>query len=517
MSTPAEQVPQAQTTQQPKRWPLVASLQTRDASMPVKWGARLVNAFGEADPEDKSYWAYKRPGMSPNPFASATGTGILPAMGSYCYSSSPLNPCLLFVTAGVLYQTSVLGFPFPHLGTIALGAVDTTAPYFFETINSSPQTVVLGNGNAAYICTPSTNSFVKITDANFPASFVPGWVYLDGFLYIMDTLGKIWGTAGQNNAAVWSGTNLILASSNADAGVALLKQLSYVIALKQWTSQVFYDAGNATGSPLGVVPDSQLPLGCFTGSSGQVIDNTLLWVTTNQTISPQVVQMDNLTPHIVSTPSVERILSHASFTASTLNPLTPGGVLSWVLKLGGHRYYGLTIETLNITLVYDIDQKLWYIWTDVNGNFWPIQSMTFFPPYILSGSAFSPGFHLAQHLTNGNVYPLDSADTYPTDYGNIVPVDIYTANIDFGSIRRKMLRTLYFDGDKTAGSMIKVRFSDNDYQTWSNFRDVDLSLKKPRLGPCGTFDHRRAYHIRHQKATAFRLRDMDMQMDIGTL
>ncbi len=518
MSTPAEQVPQAQTTQAPKRWPLVASLQTRSAQVPIQWGARMVNAFGEGDPEDKSYWAYKRPGMGLTPFANtgAARTGL----GSYAYTSQPTSPEVLSVFGTTLYSTKIVSpGGISQFVTAAIGTVNGNAPYFFETINSSPQTVVLGNGLAAYIYQPSGSTLTTITDANFPNTqgFVPGWVYLDGFLYIMDVNGKIWGTAGQNNAVVWSGTNVILASSNADAGVALFKQLTYVIALKQWTSQVFYDAGNATGSPLGVVPDAQLPLGCFIGSSTQVIDNTLLWVTTNQTIAPQVVQMDNLTPHIISTPSVERILSHISFTASAVNPLVNAGIITWVLKLGGHRYYGLTIIILNITLVYDIDQKLWYLWTDVNGNYWPISSMTFFPPYQLGNQAFNPGIHIAQHFANGNLYPLDSADTFPTDYGNIIPVDIYTSNIDFGIIRRKMLRTLYFDGDKTAGSMIKVRFSDNDYQSWSNFRDVDLSLKKPRLGPCGTFDHRRAYHIRHQRATSFRLRDMDMQMDIGTL
>jgi hypothetical protein len=517
MNSPEEQVPQAETTRAPKRWPLVSNLQTRDSTLPIQWGGRLVNAFAEADMGDKSYWVYKRPGMGTIAFTSAASAGA--GLGSYTYNTNPYNPILLFVCGTTLYQTYQLGFPFPHFVTTPVGTVDSTSEYFFETINSSPQTVVLGNGVAAYVYNTSSQTITKITDANFPAYFVPGWVYLDGFLYIMDIVGKIWGTAGQNNALVWSGTNVILASSNADSGVALLKQLSYVVALKQFTSQVFYDAGNATGSPLGVVPDSQLPLGCFTGSSAQVIDNTLLWITTNQTVAPQVVQMDNLTPRVISTPSVERILSHATFTGQTLNPMLPGGVFSWTLKLGGHRYYGITLTavSLNLTLVYDIDQKLWYIWTDVNGNYWPISSITFFPPYLLPNASYTAGVHLAQHVSNGSLYLLDSADIYPTDYGNIVPVDIYTANIDFGVIRRKMLRTLYFDGDKTSGSDIKVRFSDNDYQTWSNFRDVDLSLKKPRLGPCGTFDHRRAYHIRHQRATSFRLRDMDMQMDIGTL
>lgn len=516
MSVPEEQVPQAQTTRAPKRWPIGSNLQTRDAALPIKWGARLINAFAEVDQTDNSYWVYKRPGMNPTPFASAAGPST--GLGAYAYTASPTAPILLFVSGSTLYSTAVVGIPVPHFVTSVVGTVNGNAPYFFETINSSPQTVVLGNGLAAYIYNTSGGSLTQITDVNFPTSFVPGWVYLDGFLYIMDTAGKIWGTAGQNNAAVWSGTNVILASSNADAGVCLLKQLSYVVALKQWTSQVFYDAGNPVGSPLSVLPDTQLPFGCFIGSSAQVIDNTLLWVTTNQTVAPQVVQMDNLAPRIISTPSVDRILSHATFTALSVNVLVNAGIITWVLKLGGHRFFGLTIQILNITLVYDIDQRLWYLWADVNGNYWPLASITFYPPYQLTNSqGFQPGLHLAQHFSNGNIYSLDSADTYPTDFGNIFPVDIYTRNLDFEVVRRKYLRTLYFIGDKTPGSMIKVRYSDDDYQTWSQFREVNLSVKKPRLGPNGMFEYRRAYHIRHQRATNFRLRDLDMQMDIGTL
>jgi hypothetical protein len=520
MSTPEEQVqppPQAQTTRAPKRWPLVNSLQARAAitpsqtAPPLTKDARLVNAFAEYDAEDQAYWVYKRPGLGPTPFASGTASA---GLGSYCFNDL-FTPGVLSVWGGSLYYTSIVSVPVPHFSTILIGAVDGTAPYFFETINSNPRTVVLGNGVKGYVFTPSTVALAQITDVNFPTAFVPGWVYLDGFLYIMDTAGKIWGTAGQNNAVTWSGTNVISASSNSDAGVGLVKQLTYVIAIKQWTAQVFYDAGNPTGSPLGPVPDSQLPYGGFIGSSVQIIDNTVLWITSNQTVSPQVVQMDNLTPKIVSSPAVERLLDNATFTGASVNPSVNGGVITWVLKHGGHRFYGISLLALNLTLVYDIDQKLWYQWTDVNGNFWPMSSMTYFPPSALSGSNFQPGIHLAQHYSNGNLYQLDGDYEFPTDYGNVFPVDIYTPNLDFGVARRKMLKTLYFYGDRL--SKIKVRFSDDDFTTWSNFREVDLSRKKPRLTNCGTFEERRAYHIRHQAATTFRLRDMDMQMDIGTL
>lgn len=526
MSTPEEQVgqiPQAQTVRAPKRWPLVNRLQARSAvqlasltDAPLQKDARLVNAFAEFDAEDQAYWVFKRPGLGSTPFVTAGGAAT--GLGTYCFSD-PVSPGVLSVFGTSLYYTTIVSVPVPHFVTTLIGTVDGTAAYFFETINSSPKTVVLGNGNKAYIFTPSTLALATITDVNFPLAFVPGWVYLDGFLYIMDTAGKIWGTAGQNNAVVWSGTNVINASSNADAGVGLAKQLSYVVALKQWTSQIFYDAGNATGSPLSPVPDAQLAYGGFVGSSIQVIDNTVLWMTSNQTVSPQVVQMDNLAPKIVSSPAVDRLLDNATFRGvASSNPQVNPGIISWVLKHGGHKFYCLTITVLNLTIVYDLDQKLWYQWTDVNGNYWPMAGLTYFPPYQLSGLVgFQPGLHLAQHYANGNVYPLDGDYEFPTDFGNIFPVDIYTPNMDFGVSRRKHLRTLYFYGDKVPGSKIKVRFSDDDYQTWSNFREISLSLKKPRIGPCGTFVERRAYHIRHQCATQFRLRDMDMQMDIGVL
>jgi hypothetical protein len=448
MSVPEEEVdvPQSQNVALPKRWPIVSDLQIRSSDIPIAWGGRMANAYAEYDKADKAWWVYKRGGLSPIPFSTSSGPST--GLGCYCYGSAASGSQSISVFGTTVYATS-LNLALNGFTTVSIGTVDGTAPYFFETINSSPQTVVLGNGIKAYIFTPFANTLVQITDANFPTNFLPGWVYLDGFLYIMDALGKIWGTAGQNNAAVWSGTNVISASANADLGTGLVKQLNYVIAIKQWTSQVFYDAGNAVGSPLSVVPDAQLPFGGFAGSSIQAIDNTILYLTSNQTISPQIVQMDNLSPHIVSTPSVEKLLDKASFTSfNAVNSLVNPGIIAWIWKHDGHRFYGLTIVVLSLTLVYDIDQKLWYLWTDQNGNYWPISSISYFPPRInvALGNPMTPGLHLAQHYSNGAVYILDSANIYPTDIGNIVPVDIYTRNFDAETVRRKHLNTLYLDG-----------------------------------------------------------------------
>jgi hypothetical protein len=501
----------------PKRWPLISKLQTRNADVPLTQDARLINCYAEFDPEDEEFWIYKRLGLGAAP---VFGPGGASGWGMYTYyqqvpnwSSGNLQVLGLFGN-GELYSYNPVTQTTATIGSIAVTSYQPMA--FFETVNSSPQTVVIGTANAGYVYTPSTKVLTQITDAGFPSSVVPGWGYLDGTLYVMSTSGAIYNSQ-VNQPSVWSPQSIIQASSNADAGVALAKQLNYIVAFKQWTTQVFYDAGNTTGSPLAPVPDSQLPYGCFAAGSIAQIDNTLLWMTSNQTISPQIVRMDFLSPQIVSTPAVERILDNAA-----LNGSYPGsGIWSMVLKHGGHRFYFLTIVALNITLVYDLDQpppSNWYIWTDPTGaNFWPITSIGYIPP-LQSGTS---GVHLAQH-TDGYVFPLDGDYEYPSDGGAVFPVDIYTPNFDGGTDRRKVLKMLFPNADQygTPGqlSTLQVRFNDDDYAPtmWSNFRSCDLSLRKPRIADMGTFYKRRALHLRYAAPTSFRIKSLDLQLLWGS-
>jgi len=103
-----------------------------------------------------------------------------------------------------------------------------------------------------------------------------------------------------------------------------------------------------------------------------------------------------------------------------------------------------------------------------------------------------------------------------TDAGDPIRLDIYTPNYDAGTIRDKTLPALYFDCSQVPNSVLQIRHSDDDYQTWSQFRTLDLSQKKPRLINEGTFK-RRAYNLRHESPTAFRIKSADYQMDVGSL
>lgn len=461
---------QSDTVGIPKRLPLVAMLANRDTS-PDK-DSRMVNCYGEKTPEG-GYRVYKRPGLLEIASLSETGTG----RGMYNWR-------------GDVY--TVFGAAVFKNGT-SLGAVTDSGIYHFnECLGGTPR-LFFGNGTTAY--TYDGTTLAAVSDGDFPSSFVPGSAYLDATTYVMTPAAVIQGS-DLDDPTAWEPLNFLTAQIEPDQGVAISKQLVYVVAFKQWTTEIFYDAENATGSPLGRVQGAKVSYGCANGESVQRIDDTLVWLSTTRELQPQVVLMTNLKAEVISTPPVERLLSGVVFTT----------VYSWSLKIDGHAFYVLTSVQANITLVYDIREQLWWRWTDADGNYVP----------IVAASFNSSNQHLLQHVSNGKVYIASSE--YFNDDGSVITVDLYTPNWDGGVDRRKMATIMRFLGDKETGSILQVRHNDKDYDpaAWTRFRPVDMGLERPILTDLGTFN-RRAHHIRHQSNTRMRLEAVDVQLDIGTL
>jgi len=290
--------------------------------------------------------------------------------------------------------------------------------------------------------------------------------------------------------------NYIAAINEGDLAVFLAKQLSYVIAIKQWSIQIFYDAGNTTGSSLSPLAGAVYNFGCLHADTIAELDGVWFFATQSKQGTSKIVRIENLQVKFVSTPAVERILD-----------LDVGDQwASMAFQHAGHTWYIITNMTDNVTMVYDVGEDLWYNWTDFQANYFP----------VIDRCLSFAGMEWHQMLATGQVYQLDGDYIYPTDYGNVVPVDIYTPNFDDGIDRIKFLSQMRFNADQTNGSKLYLRSSEDDYQTWTNMRMVDLSQKRPILNDEGSF-YRRAYHFRHFAPTPFRLSSVDLQMDIGVL
>ena len=460
----------------PPRLPLVVVTSNRNES--VTKDARLVNCYIEVTREGELD-IYKRPGLeeADEVIAGKMGRGV------YFWEGSVYS-----IFEGTIYKDgSVLG----------TGLDDTNGAYRFDAILGATPKLVFGNGKKAYATDGSTvsNDFHSI-DSDYPEETVKGFAYLNGPIYVMQQEAVIWGSAvnSVDQPGDWDPLNFIRAQIEPDHGVFMTKQLVYVVALKQWSTEYFFDAGNPTRSPLGSVQGMKVHYGCAHADSVQKIDDVLIFLSTNQTASLQVSMLNQGAFQVVSTPAIDRLM----------NDIDTSVIYSWQLKIGGHSFYVITFKNSNLTLAYDITQELWFQWTDSDGNYFPIVASTY----------DAAGRHVLQHESNGKLYYIDSKNYKDVD--KPIVVDIITPIFDGDTYRRKQLNVMKFVADQVKGSVLKVRRSDDDYQTWSQWRDVDLSKPSPMLINCGTF-RKRAYHFRHAQDLPFRIRAVEVQYDVGSL
>ncbi len=185
----------------------------------------------------------------------------------------------------------------PAPGTIIMTpfvpVVSSCEPFSFTLIPASgsiPVKVFLKTSLYAWVYDGTT--MTQVTDSDYPALTVPGVVYLDGTIYVMNSQGIIFGS-DLNDPTSWNALNFITANSEADAAIVLARQLNYVVAFKATSTEFFYDAGNAVGSPLGKVLNALLEIGCGSAGSLAFADNTTYFIANSRQKGRSIMKMED--------------------------------------------------------------------------------------------------------------------------------------------------------------------------------------------------------------------------------
>jgi hypothetical protein len=482
-------------------------------------------------------------------------------------------------------QITDVNFPGYHTYSVTLTSVGTTAT---GTTSVSPHGLkvndsitIAGASPAAYngtytVITVGTNTFTyTFAGGTSPATgtitgvggriTVPGIVYLDQSFYVMDTNATIYGS-NLNDATTWNALNFITAQIEPGNGRALAKSQNYVIAFKEWSTEFFYDAANAVGSPLSTVGNGFNLVGCANGDSVASLDGILFWVSQTRQKGRGVHMMKGLQEQQISTPDVERVL----------NLSTLATIYSFGVKIAGHAFYILTLVDQNITLVYDMVSKVWTQWSSLTlGTPVSVTSINLIgttatvvtgaahnlldgDPVLIAGanqaayngiqvityvSATSYTFEttagtttpatgtitstpytetyfkytkyvnalnkdLVQHETNGTLCEL--TETAYSDVGIPVNVLIRTGKIDGGTVNLKRYASLEIIGNKVSGTAY-VRHSGDDYQTFTKYRAVNLLQTRSVIRRLGS-DRRRSYDIKYLGATSLQLAAIDVEV-----
>jgi hypothetical protein len=339
----------------------------------------------------------------------------------------------------------------------------------------------------------SANGTATLTfTTSYPGTTVSGAVFVDGY-YVVGTPEGLLYNSNIQDPTTWQAINYIGVVSDADKLVAIGRTINYIVAMGSETTEFFYDAGTSPGSPFLPYQNSVLQFGAAGEDTLVQMDNTLVWVSTNRQKGFQVMALAGQTPQIISNQYIERIINNAD----------PDQMYSFSVKTAGHSFYVLSLKDIGYTLVYDMAQKGWTYWTSTENNVEGYFKLIYYTKF--------QNYNILQHETNGKSYIL--SQNYYNDYGNPIQVLCRTPLVDFGNNDRKFFAGAQVVGDKV-DSYALLRYTNDDYQNYSNWVNINLSTQKAQANRLGQ-GRRRSFDLLHADNVPLRLQYLEIDFEQG--
>ena len=348
------------------------------------------------------------------------------------------------------------------------------------------------------VLTPSLNSF--------PAGpYVSGAVFLDNYIFIGTTDNRIY-NSNLGDPTTWEALSYLSFEQTADTLVGIVKHLNYLVAFGNNSTQFFYDVGNSVGSPLGLAASYTSEIGCASGDSIVATSNTVLWIGKTKTYGKCVYAMDGVSATKVSTSNIDRHIE-----ADDLSYVT-----AYCYKVSGHTLYILTLHNTQKTLVYDLDEKQWYTWTQyaMASNTQPNPG-TYYESYF-RGTYYAEINNVPYVLDDDNAKLYYFSTNIYQDDGQSIYCRSVTDIKDNGSTKRKFYGRCEIVGDKVQGGVMQISHTGNDYASYSTPRSVNLNAPRSQVYLSGA-DRRRAWQFLCTSNVPLRLDAAEIDFRIGEM
>lgn len=441
-------------------------LTTRDGTLNAD--SQMVNFFFEQDTDGK-WQATLRPGSTVAMSTSKWGTSAASAQGLFSYGNHVFsitqqggNDVVASVTDSYALQTLTAATS-PLARYTCLSSIYTTAGNWL-TVLQEPLNL--------YVQSAAT-TIVKNTASGYPGVTVKGLGYLDGSWYVMTPYGAIMGS-DIDNPLSWNALNLIYTDRGIGAGVSIIRHLNYIVAFCDNGIQFFYDAGNPyPASALSALPNGTYNMGCVAAVSIAQVEQVTVFLGKTQQKGRSIYVLSGLSVQKISDAYIDKIIDLSNLSV----------IYAWGIRIQGHSHYLISFGDLGITLDYDFTTGKWSVWAGTNGTGIYNGGYYLNPPLT---SGLLPIGDYVQGANDGYVYLLDG--TLATDAGAAITGTIQTEPIGNGQARERCgIMQLVAD---TVNANVAVSYSDNDYQTWSNPANINLSFQKKQLVSLGSFRQR---------------------------
>lgn len=328
-----------------------------------------------------------------------------------------------------------------------------------------------------------------------PFPHIPVPIFIDG--YIALAKGSDVYTCDVDNPTKWTASNFLSAEMFPDPIVALSRQNNQVVVLGHNSIEFFYDAANAAGSPLSRNDSTTVQMGCAAPYAVIGNEKYIFYIAQSDSGGRAAWLLDGFQPKKVSDEYIERILD-AEVDMSDCR--------GFGVRTKGHLFYVLNLKTSGRTLVYDSDEKLWHEWSSNSAG----NHAVFQCDYMADNSTGAA--HLL-HSSNGTLYKLD-VNCY-TDGTDQINVELITNRYDMDTYHRKFMHSCKIVGDRySTANSINLQWTNDDYQNWSNVKQISLTDDFPAFQRLGVF-RRRAFKITHNSDNPLRLESLEVEYTEG--
>lgn len=442
---------------------------------------RFINVYPELiqSPmtEGKKYYLKKRPGLQPLvTFPAGTAQGIIRWNGHY-YTA--IN--------GQLYKDN----------SLILVLSQTTQPVGFAAFRSDSQnSLFVCDGTKGWVIDIS-GTIALIVDANFPSPHLPYPIFLDGYIFLAQTSSQIIRNSTLQDPMTWPTDGFIDAEMYPDNLVALTKNQNYLVAMGTESCEFFYDNANATGSPLQRNAPAVAQIGLAAAGSVQQTEKEFIFVGNTEVGGQTVWSVDGFQPTQIASEPVREALDQEGDAI--------GSVTAMVIQCAGHKWYVMNLYRNFRTFVYDFEEKMWHEWMGGDGS---VQFL-FDYKYSTQNDQGNP----VVLGDNSGIVSTMSADVWQ-DNGAVIYCAVITSKIDFDTNQRKTFFQMRMVGDSPNGntdSPITVSWSDDDYNTWSAGRTLEMNGYNPMISQLGR-SRRRAFKFEFSQPLPLRLESFELDI-----
>lgn len=345
-------------------------------------------------------------------------------------------------------------------GTSTLhGSLDTSVT--FVDMEENPTQIMITDGEFGYIFTKTDDSFVKITDTDFP---VPSdLTFQDGYFIVTQASPAKFFISGLNNGLTWAALDSQTVESNPDDLVGVKSDSSNLWLFGTKTTEVFQNTGNAV-FPFQRIAGAVIETGCAAQLTIQEINNELYWLGTDDNGDAILWKSNGYNATRASTQPIERKIAESTNISESYG---------WVYHERGHAFYLLQVKGLDTTLVLDVATGLWHERSYRDPRLFETQQ------HRGSCHIFFKGKHLIGDRQFGKVYEL-SLDIYDDAGDEIVRTRISPhihqerMLVGVSKLELDMETGVGLQSGQGSNPQIMLQYSKDGGRTWSNelWRDI---------------------------------------------